>query len=292
MSELDTIIEAGIIEPSQLHELLQSGSTNIRILDSSFVLPTSAENPYQNFLKSRIADAQFFDIKCASDLSSALPNMMPSENVFSDYISKLGISNDDLVVVYGQAGMVMGPARVWWMLRAFGHERACVLNGGLPAWKRDGFEVSKDSVRAVEKTTFDATLRPELVLNMETMKNAANDKAVVLDARSSDRFSGAVDEPRAGLRSGHIPGSVNLPCISLIDQNSGKLKSDEHLRDIFFDLGINADSIIFTTCGSGVTACVIVLALHKIGYKDVPVYDGSWSEWGMATSSTEIEKSA
>ena len=289
---LNDIVESGIIEPLQLQELLENHRENIRLIDATFVLPSSTENPYQNYLKERIGDAGFFDITKICDHGNDLPHMLPCADFFQSSVSQLGISNEDLVIVYAQSGMVMGPARAWWMFRVFGHDNVCVLNGGLPAWKKEVGAVNTTLPLAPAKSNFVARFRPELVCDVQAIESSVdNDNALVLDARSPDRFSGQSPEPRPGMQSGHIPNSRNLPCITLIDQSTGKLKSKEDIDLILQNCGYQENKTLFASCGSGVTACVIALALYYTGHnKQTIVYDGSWSEWGRENSGKRISK--
>lgn len=284
-------IENCIVEPRDLYEHLQNGNLlNIKLVDGSFVLPGSAENPHQNYYKRRIEHAHFFDIESIADHQSDLPHMLPSADHFASAMSRLGLSNNDNIVIYGQSGMVMGPARVWWMFRAFGHENVAVLNGGLPAWIKEGYEVNTSQPESHPPAKYIANLQKNLVRTKDQVQKAIDDeKTVILDARAAGRFSGEEPEPRAGMRSGHIPKAKNVPCMSLIDQNTGKIKPDDALRDTLKAGGFKPNHDIITSCGSGVTACVIALALYKLGYDDVAVYDGSWSEWGNESLDLPIE---
>jgi len=284
-------IEDGIVEPQDLYEHLQNGNAlNIKLVDGSFVLPGSAENPYQNYHTKRMEHAHFFDIKEISDQQSDLPHMLPSADHFASVMSRLGISHEDTLVIYGQSGMVMGPARVWWMFRVFGHENVAVLNGGLPAWIKEGYEINTGQPEQHPPTDYIADFQNDLVKNKDQVQNAIKDEhTIILDARAAGRYSGAEPEPRSGMRTGHIPGARNLPCMSLIDQDTGKLKPDNELMNILKAGGFQSNRDIITSCGSGVTACVIALALYKLGYDDIAVYDGSWSEWGNESLNLSIE---
>lgn len=258
------------------------------ILDTSFVMPGTPVSARESYEREHIPGARFFDIESVADHTTDLPHMLPSADDFAAAVSKLGISNDTSVVVYGQNGIVMGPARAWWMFRAFGHRGVRVLNGGLPAWKSAGLETESGPAPMPAPGTYSAKLNTALVRDLSAMKQIADDRsAQMLDARPAERFAGTVAEPRPGLRAGHIPGSVNIPCLNLIDVH-GKMKPKQELATIFESNGINPEHPIITTCGSGVTACVIALALYELGYPDVPVYDGSWSEWGREDSGTKV----
>ncbi|MCB1531343.1 MAG: 3-mercaptopyruvate sulfurtransferase [Alphaproteobacteria bacterium] len=291
MRTVNAIIDQGVIEADELATLLADEETSVKVLDGSFALPGAAIPPYQAFLNKHIPGAQFFDIKEACDKSTDLPNMLPAPEMFENYVSSLGINNDDLIVIYGQTGIVMGPARVWWMMRVFGHDRVCILNGGLKAWESENLPTENTPPPRPEKTEFSANFRPELVVDIARVKDItadAENTVQLLDARPPGRFSGETPEPRPGMRSGHIPSSRNIPCITLVDQDTGKLKSADDLSTTLHESGLDYTKPIIATCGSGVTACVIALALFSLGHKDIPVYDGSWSEWGRESSQTEI----
>lgn len=292
MGMIGEIISKGLIEPQELNSLMHNGETNLKVLDGSFAHDHAAIKPFQSFQNAHIAGAQFFDIKDVADKTSPLSHMVPTPESFNAHISKLGIEKGDLIVVYGQSGIVMGPARVWWMMRLFGHNNVCVLNGGLKAWSAAGYELSSGPAPSPAPSNYESDFKPELLLRLDDMLNAVKADKQILDARSKERFSGAVSEPRDGMRRGHIPGSQSLPCIELIDHNTGKMKSAADLRMIFETMGIDMKAPILSTCGSGITACVIALALHQIGHSDVAVYDGSWSEWGHESSGMEVAQSA
>lgn len=286
-SLIEHCITRGIIEPAELQELLEE-DVPIKILDGSFVLPTSNENPRQNFHRKRIANAQFFDIQAIANPNSDLPHMLPSENLFAQEVGKLGIGNDDFIVVYGQSGMVMGPARVWWTFRSFGHNNICVLNGGLPAWIKDGHEVNTNPPQPIPPAPFTATAQSHMVCDIEHVKQAVKSGTMILDARPANRYSGETAEPRPGMRAGHIPTSQNLPCVELINQETGRLKEREDLENLFRSLGYRPGAPLISSCGSGITACMIALALFHLQHSNISVYDGSWSEWGREDSNTEI----
>ena len=283
---IEDIVKQGIIEPAALHTLLADPS--VKILDSTFVLPGSAEYPDKVWQKERISHAAFFDIDDIADRNTHLPHMLPSPKEFEGAVSALGISNDDLVVIYGQSGMVMGPARAWWMFRAFGHNKVCVLNGGLPAWRVEGYKLNTDPPQTPSSNSFKASLQPDLVCNIKDVQKAIKDRGTtILDARPAPRFNGEAPEPRESLHSGHMKGSRNIPAGSLVDSQSGRLKSPEALYEIFVQADYKPGNPVITTCGSGVTACMIALALYRQGC-EAAVYDGSWAEWGDRTLKNEI----
>ena len=288
---IDNAITNGIIEPAILNELIHLNSTpNIKILDATFVLTEPEETPYQIYMKSRIGNAIFFDINKIADSQSDLPRMLPSSDKFETKVSDLGISNNDLIVIYGQAGMLMGAARAWLMFRIFGHDKVCILNGGLPAWLNERFMLNNSPTPTPVKTQFKAKFRPELVCNIDNVKRESESgTAFILDARSKERFNGTHPEPRAKMCCGHIPRSNNVPCKTLIKDDTKKLKSKKELQDIFNKIGVGKDDFVITTCGSGVTACVITFALYHIGNKKAVLYDGAWSEWGRTKLKNKIE---
>ncbi len=286
---IEETIRSGIIEAINLHTLLADSS--VKLVDATFVMPGSADNPHAAWQQKRIGNATFFDVDDIADHSTDLPHMLPSAEEFESKVSALGIGNDDFVVVYGQSGMVMGPARAWWMLRAMGHDKVCVLNGGLPAWLYDGYELNTNPPETPPPSEFKAKLRLDLVTTMKGVSNAVTaQNATIFDARPPPRFNGTAAEPREGLKSGHIPGSKNIPAGALIQMKNGKLREREDLYQFFIDSGYKPNTPAITTCGSGVTACVIALALHNQGFP-ASVYDGSWAEWGQELLQTEVETS-
>jgi thiosulfate/3-mercaptopyruvate sulfurtransferase len=227
------------------------------------------------FAQAHIPGAAFFDIDAIADHGTSLPHMLPSAADFASAVGALGIGSGDRVVVYDVRGVVRA-ARVWWTFRAFGHDAVAVLDGGLRKWQAEGRPVEAGAGK-VQARSFTARLRPELVRNVEAMRaNLASRAAQVLDARSRGRFAGTEPEPRAGLRGGHIPGSLNLPYETLY-RPDGTLKPPDELRGAVTSAGVDLTRPIVTTCGSGVTASVLALALFQLGRSDVAVYDGSWS---------------
>ncbi len=291
---IDKLIQNGIVDAKDVALVkawAKESNTNVVFIDATFVLPTSDIDILQNFENQHIPDALFFNIKDIADKNSDLPHMLPPAHVFEAALSNLGISNNDLVILYGQHGMIMGPARVWWMLKGFGHTNTLVLNGGLPAWLGEGLPIESGPQRKTSKKQYSA--RPfdqDKVINMATLSQSI--EIPIIDARPSARFSGASPEPRSGMRSGHIPKSINIPCSHLVNDH-GLFKSSENIKQLFSSAGLPLDnSPVIATCGSGITACALALALYSIGHTNVSIYDGSWSEWGLESSQTPIEKSA
>lgn len=254
------------------------GDPKLRILDGSHHLPTTGRNARAEYEKAHIPGARFFDIDAIADPDTDLPHMLPSAEKFAADVGRLGIGNDDKVVVYDTVGTT-GAARVWWTFRAFGHRDVAILDGGLPKWLAEGRPVTDEAPQPTPQT-YRATLHPELVRDLEQVRrNIDEGREQILDARSAGRFQGTEPEPRVGLRGGHIPGSFNLPFPLLFNQDRTFRSADE-LRRAFEGAGVDLGRPIVTTCGSGVTAAVLAFGLYLIGRTDVAVYDGSWSEWG------------
>ncbi|GJL84692.1 MAG: thiosulfate sulfurtransferase [Micavibrio sp.] len=295
---IEEIVKQGIVEATTLH--MQLNDPLVKLIDATFVMPGAADNPRTNWKKKRIGNAAFFDIDEIADQNTDLPHMLPSPEEFERAVSAMGIRDNHMVVVYGQSGMVMGPARAWWMFRTFGHDKVCVLNGGLPAWLKEGYKLNTEPPQTPTPSNFKAFFRPELVRNMHDITKAfkedkegkrnQGETVSIFDARPAPRFNGTAPEPRAGLRSGHIPGSRNIQASDLVYMENGKLKPYEELYEIFIEAGYVPGTPAITTCGSGVTACLIALALHNQGF-NASVYDGSWAEWGQEVLQTEVETS-
>lgn len=282
----------GMIHAEDLYYLL-GGKEPIKILDATYSLPGGNASPFEAFLGQHIEGAQFFDIDAVADQDAPLPHTMPDADYFASCVSAMGISNKDHVVVYDQSGAYMASARAWWMFRAFGHDKVYVLEGCLKAWIDGGYRVASGPADAPKMGEFTATMRSDLTVSKNDLLGNIDTHGIrVLDARPPGRFSGAAQEPRAGKRAGHIPGSYNLPFGDLIDPQSRAIKSPEELERIFDAQKIDASEKIAVSCGSGVTACTVALALFKARQQDAAIYDGSWSEWGDEAAGTPIELSA
>jgi thiosulfate/3-mercaptopyruvate sulfurtransferase len=262
---------------------------NISIVDASFYLPTANRDPKNEFLICHIPKAVFFDINEIADQSTDLPHMLPSPNQFSKHMSHIGISNSQHVICYDTNGGAMASMRAWWTFRVFGHDRVSVLNGGLPKWQNEGLATSSQQT-TMPKTTFIAKYKKHLVKNIEEIiRNVKTQKYQVIDARSQGRYYGKEPEPRIGLRSGHIPAAINLPFENLFDTTNFKtLRSADEILAIIKEAGIDPKKPIVSSCGSGVTAAPLVLALYLLGYSEAAIYDGSWTEWA-ARSDTPID---
>lgn len=234
-------------------------------------------NMEAEYLASHLPSARFFDIEALSDHNSPLPHMMPTAEKFAADMQALGISSEKHLVVYDEGNLFSAP-RAWWMLRSFGVKKVSILAGGFNAWKAQQLPL-ESGMPAKNHATFAAQLDPLVVKNANDVLLATQtDSVQIIDARPAARYNGEVDEPRPGLRRGHIPTSRNVPWGDLVQD--GALKPNERLKAIFTDAGVNFEQPIIASCGSGVTAAVVVLALTTLQANDVALYDGSWSEWG------------
>ena len=253
---------------------------NLIILDATIKKVTSDDKTA--VINKTIPGARFFDIKgMFSDKETNVPNMLPAPEVFEQGCQSLGIQHNSQIVVYDQLGIYSSP-RVWWMFKAMGFHNVAVLDGGLPAWIDANYPLEDLNSYAdiqYEKGNFKAAFKPNLVVSQEDVYSIMhNPDVLILDARSHGRFIGTEPEPRQDLKSGHIPGSISLPYTEVLVD--GKMKSVEELKSIFTALDIGNKKLIFS-CGSGITACIILLAAEIAGYSNLSVYDGSWSEWGL-----------
>ena len=257
---------------------LAANLDKVRVVDASWYMPAEKREPEKEFESGHIPGAVFFDIDKISDHTTDLPHMLPSAGEFSAAAGKLGIGNDETVVAYDGSGIFSAP-RMWWTLKAMGHNNVKVLDGGFPKWKREGRAVETGPARRQEKT-FTANFQPGLKRDFDDVMGIVKDKsAQMVDARSALRFTAEEKEPRAGLRSGHMPGAANVHFRSLITAD-GTYKAKDELRAAFEKAGMDLAKPIVTTCGSGMTAAILMLALDEIGAGDTALYDGSWTEWG------------
>lgn len=255
------------------------GSREIVVLDATFFLPNQNRNAQREYLGGHLPEARFFDIDAIADTRSPLPHMLPAAGFFAEAAGRLGIGGRTHVVVYDNNSF-MASARVWWTFRVFGHDRVTVLDGGLARWKNLNLPVEAGPVTAVPQE-FSATLHPSLVRDLNDVRGLLDHPtAQIVDARPPPRFSGSEPEPRPGLRSGHIPGSGNLFFKRLVDDTTHCLKAPSELAREFETAGVDIRKPVVATCGSGVTASILALALYRLGNEYAAVYDGSWAEWG------------
>jgi thiosulfate/3-mercaptopyruvate sulfurtransferase len=252
---------------------------DLRIIDASWYLPAAKRDPKAEYDAAHIPNARFFDIDEIADAKTDLPHMAPPPEKFISRMRAKGIGDGHQVVVYDGAG-IMSAARVWWLFHLMGKTDTAVLDGGLPKWVAEGREV--EDMPPIERDRHMTVQRnAQLVRNVTQVAAASKLKdAQILDARSAARFKGEAPEPREGLRSGHIPNSINLPFQDLLNSD-GTMKSVDELTDIMAARDIDMKAPVITTCGSGVTAAIISLALERLGHKNHSLYDGSWAEWGM-----------
>jgi thiosulfate/3-mercaptopyruvate sulfurtransferase len=255
-------------------------SPNIAIIDASFFLPAAKRDAEKEFDYCHIPGAVFFNINEIADKNTDLPHMLPTENEFSFHASNLGISNDHHVICYDSNGGPMAAMRAWWTFRVFGHDRVSVLSGGLPKWQSETHATSSVP-RVITNQQFSAKRNKNLVKNIkQILENIQSQEFQMVDARSEGRYNGTEAEPRAGLRKGHVPGAISLPFDTLLDsKNFMTMRSADEILAIIMEAGINPKIPLISSCGSGVTAAPLVMALFLIGYKQAAIYDGSWTEW-------------
>jgi thiosulfate/3-mercaptopyruvate sulfurtransferase len=267
-----------LVSTEWLHEHL--GDVRVKVIDASWFLPGDPRDPRAAYRAERIPGAVFFDIDEICDRTSHLPHMAPSPAQFAIEVGELGIGGEDTVVVYDQVGLSSAP-RVWWTFRLYGHGKVFVLDGGLPMWREDGRPLEHGAPQPHDTGDFAVLVtHPELVRDLDEVRLALRDHSEqILDVRPASRFRGEAAEPRAGVRSGHMPGALNLPVTQLLGPD-GRLLSDRELEGAFRDAGVDLSEPIITSCGSGVAASIAALALARIGLWDTAVYDGSWTEWG------------
>lgn len=254
------------------------GAPDLRILDASWHMPDAGRDPKADFEAAHIPGARFFDIDEISDNQSELPHMAPPVEKFVSRVRALGIGDGHRVVVYDTTGIFSAP-RVWWLFQLFGKTDVAVLDGGLPKWQAEGRPV-EDGVPILRDRHF--TARRDASLVRDVTQVAATTKlgdAQIIDARAANRFRGEAPEPRPGLRSGHIPGSKNLPWNTLLNAD-GTMLDEAGLRAAFTAAGVEVGKPAITTCGSGISAAILSLALQRLGNRSHSLYDGSWAEWG------------
>ena len=266
------------------------GKPDLVVFDATKYLPNEAKDGHTEFLAARIPGARFFDIDHIADPDTDLPHMVPAAGRFARLIGERGVSNATRVVFYDQKGLASA-ARGWWLMGLFGHDAAAVLDGGLPKWRREGRKVETGAPPAPAPATFRPHFRTARLRGIgDVLGNLEHRSELVLDARAAGRFAGSTPEPRPGMRSGHIPGSVNLPYTDLLAAD-GTFRPPEELRARFAAAGVTGARPVVTSCGSGVSACILTLGMVLAGLPEAAVYDGSWSEWG-AHPATPVESAS
>lgn len=259
------------------------GAPGVSIVDASWYLPAQKRDAKAEYDAAHVPGAVFFDQDLVVEPDSELPHTLPSPAVFAQFASSMGISADDTIVIYDGPGMFSAP-RVWWMFRIMGAREVVVLNGGFDRWKAEGRPVTDEPTK-VAPSFFETQFDEARVARLDDMRALAGNGQIA-DARPAGRFAGTDPEPRKGVRSGHMPGAVNVPATGL--SREGKLLPVNELRDLLQSKGVDLDQPVVTSCGSGVTAAVITLALESVGHTDNKLYDGSWTEWG-GRSDTPVE---
>ncbi len=255
------------------------GKPDLLVFDATKYLPNENKDGHAEFLRAHSPGARYFDIDVVADPDTDLPHMVPTPGRFASLMSHLGVSNASRVVFYDQKGLASA-ARGWWLMGLFGHGNAAVLDGGLPKWQREGRAIEDGEPLAPRPTQY----RPDYYAMKlrgigDMLRNVREQAELVLDARAAGRFSGEVPEPRAGMRSGHIPGSASLPYTDLLNED-GTFRAADAVLARLAQAGVDGSRPVVTSCGSGVTACILTLGLRIAGLPEGAVYDGSWTEWG------------
>jgi thiosulfate/3-mercaptopyruvate sulfurtransferase len=253
--------------------------SDVRVVDGSWYLPQSGRDPAAEFLEGHIPGAVFFDLDVSSDPAASLPHMLPAATDFATRMGGLGLDDGSTIVVYDGSGVNLSAPRVWWMFRVFGHRATAVLDGGLGKWTAEGRPLERGPAR-LRAGRFTARLDSSRVRRLtDVVANLDRRSEQVVDMRSAERFEGAQAEPRPGVRSGHIPGSLNVPFTELVTAD-GTLLPPRLMRERLEAAGLDLTRPMVVTCGSATSACSLVLGLELMGHEDVAVYDGSWTEWG------------
>lgn len=269
-----------LIESNELFQLYKDKKwlNKTIFLDASWYLPNIKRDPYKEFLNSHIPGAIYFNIDEVCDLNSNLPHTIPTKKQFEYNMQKLGIKNNSNIIIYSMDGIGTSP-RAWWLFKLFNHKNIAILNGGMKAWKAINGPIT-DHVTKITKSNYVSEINQDIVANYKDIKSLYNsDSHQIIDARSPGRFIGIEDEPRPGLQKGHIPNSINIPFNLFID-DKGCLINKDKIIEILNENNFDFEKITISSCGSGVTACVLAFTLEFLGKKEWKVYDGSWSEWG------------
>ena len=265
------------------------GAPDLVVLDATYYLPTEKKNGAEEFARGHIPGARYFDINAVADPDTDLPHMAPTPGRFAKLVGAMGISNASRIVFYDQTGTTRAP-RGWWLFKLFGHDNVAVLDGGLPKWQAEGLRVEAGEPAVPAPATFVPDLRAHRMVGIGDVKRVVRQgggEALILDARARGRFDGTAPEPRPGLPSGHMPGAANVPATELMGPDGGYLPP-ERLREIFAAAGVDGERPVITSCGTGVTACVLALGLERAGLPEAAVYDGSWTEWAARPETPKV----
>jgi thiosulfate/3-mercaptopyruvate sulfurtransferase len=263
------------------------GKPDLVVFDATKYLPNESKDGATEFIRAHIPGARYFDIDQIADPDTDLPHMVPTQGRFAKLMGAFGVTNTSRIVFYDQKGLASA-ARGWWLMGLFGHDDAAVLDGGLPKWLKEGRPVQDGEPDVPRRSEFRPDYRASQVRGVgDMLRNVRTRSEQVLDARAAGRFTGAVPEPRAGMRSGHIPGSISVPYTDLL-QEDGTFRPAAEVRRRFEAAGVEGGRPVITSCGSGVTACILTLGLRIAGLPEGAVYDGSWTEWG-GRSDTPVE---
>ena len=266
------------------------GKSDVVVCDATMYLPNEPKNGHEEFRKAHIPGARYFDIDVVADQDTDLPHMVPTAGRFAKLMGAMGIGNSTRVVFYDQKGLASA-ARGWWLMGLFGHDNAFVLDGGLPKWMREGRPTEPGEGATPSPAVFKPDYRATRLRGVgDIIANVGSQAELVLDARAAGRFTGATPEPRPGMRSGHMPGAANVPYTDLLNAD-GTFKPIDQVRARLLEAGAGGTRPIVTSCGSGVTACILTLGLRLSGLPEGAVYDGSWTEWG-GRPDTAIESNA
>ncbi|WP_158745898.1 sulfurtransferase [Acidisphaera sp. L21] len=252
------------------------GAPDLVVLESTKYLPNEKKDGKAAFLAAHIPGARYFDLDLIADTDSALPHMVPAAGRFSKLVGALGVADTSRVVFYDQ-NATMWATRGWWMMGLFGHDSVTVLDGGLAAWTKAGRAIEMGEPAAASAVPFTARLRAERLRGLTDMLET---EALIVDARAAARYAGTAPEPRPGLVAGHIPGSINIPFTTMLDVD-GRFLPQEQLREALAKAGVDGSRPVVTTCGSGVSATMVTMAMKRAGLSQGAVYDGSWTEWGL-----------
>ena len=263
------------------------GKPDLVVFDATMYLPNESKNGKVEFLAAHIPSARYFDIDVVADQDSSLPHMVPTPGRFGKLMGAMGVSNATRVVFYDQKGLASA-ARGWWLMGLFGHDNAAVLDGGFPKWVREGRSTQAGEAAAPAAAVFNPDYRATRLRGVgDIVANVATQAELVLDARAAGRFTGATPEPREGMRSGHMPGAASVPYTDLLNAD-GTFRTVAEVKARFSAAGVDGSRPLVTSCGSGVTACILTMGLRMAGLPEGAVYDGSWTEWG-GRSDTAVE---